>query len=262
MKKINLGLALILLALVGCSSANKKTETPVVTPAAPQQPAKQPVKQAQPLETVDEKYQDRTFLPKTDIINLDNNVQVKSTPSSKIKLDGVKNVAITKKQIRNGLAYNGDSTTPFTGTFASVVGDAKLYTEEYVDGKLNGHKTWYSELGVIGLKEAYKNGVRTGLTETYYRETGKVLGKIPYVNGRISGLVQWFDRDGKVMYEEEFKNGTGNWKGFWGTGKVKDEGRYVGGAQTGTWKYYTQDGRLEKTMEFNNGAIKSQRWEL
>lgn len=239
MRKVNLGIGLVLLSLVGCTAFQREKE--------------------EALPTVEKDYSGRVFLPQVDIINIQNNVKF-VTPEQRVNLNGVDQVSIAKKKVKNGIAYLGNSSTPFTGTFYAYVGVKKLYSEDYVNGKLDGAKIWYSEYGNIGLKERYKNGVKNGVQETYFRSTGTIKSKVPYVNGRISGLVQWFDKNGNVIYKEEFNNGTGNWKSFWDNGQVKDTGRMLNGNKTGEWNSYMMNGDLEKKTTYKNNSPVGQHW--
>lgn len=238
MKKVNIGIGVMLLALVGCSAFQKKEG---------------------PLPTVEKDYSGRTFLPQVDIISPQYNVKT-VTPLQRVDLNGIDRVSIAKKKVRNGKAYLGSSSIPFTGTFYAYVGIKKLYSESYVDGLLDGDKIWYSEYGNIGLKERYSKGVKNGVQETYFRSTGTIKSKIPYVNGKISGLVQWFDKNGNVIYSETFSNGTGNWKSFWDNGQVKDTGRMVNGQKTGEWKSYMINGDIEKKTNYKKDSPVGQHW--
>lgn len=238
MKKLNIGIGIMLLTLVGCSTLEKKeTSLPVV----------------------ERDFSGRTFLPQVDIISPQNNVKI-ITPLQRCNLNGVDEVSIARKKIKNGKAYLENSSVPFTGTFYAYLGIKKLYSESYVAGLLDGSKIWYSEYGNIGLIERYSKGIRNGLEETYYRSTGKIKSKIPYINGKISGVVQWFDKDGNIIYSENFINGTGNWKSFWDNEQVKDIGRLVNGQKNGEWKSYMKNGDLEKKMIYKNGSLLKQHW--
>ena len=175
-------------------------------------------------------------------------------------MNGVDLVNISQKQIRNKIAYNGNSKVPFTGTFAAVVGVLKHYTEDYKDGVLNGNKVWYSEAGRVGLKEAYSNGIKNGPQETYYRNTGNIRSRINYAGGRVSGPATWYDNSGKIIYQEDFRNGSGNWAVYWDNGQVREKGTLSGGVSTGEWRSYTQKGELEKVTIYKNGSPVSQEW--
>jgi len=252
MKKIKIAIGVILLALVGCTPLEKKIsdEERILLPSVPKQAYDVSIS------TMPE----GKFIPQTDIIHIGQNVALAENAVTEIKLNGVDQVNIGKKQIRNKLAYNGNSTIPFTGVFASVIGVHKHYTEEYKDGKLNGDKIWYSEAGRVGMKEPYVNGVKNGVQETYYRNTGNIRSRVTYSEGRISGPSTWYDNKGKILHQEDFKDGSGEWIAYWDNGKIREKGRLAAGLQNGEWRSYTSTGDLEKITNYRNGSPLSQEW--
>ncbi|WP_297597468.1 hypothetical protein [uncultured Cetobacterium sp.] len=251
MKKINIGFGIVLLTLVGCSALDKQSEEerillPTVTSKA------HDIKISTMIEG--------EFIPQTDIIHIGQNVSQVETGITEVKLNGIDQVNIGYKQVRNGLAYNGKSATPFTGTFVTLVGVHKLYTEDYKAGKLNGYKMWYSEAGRTGMKEPYVNGVKNGIQETYFRNTGNIRSRVNYVGGRISGEVEWYNNNGGIISKEYLKNGTGPWISYWDNGKVKEKGNLLGGLPNGEWRNFTQKGELEKLTIYKSGSPISQEW--
>ena len=252
MKKMKIAIGVVLLALVGCTPLEKKIsdEERILLPSVPKQAYDVSIS------TMPE----GEFIPQTDIIHTGQNVTLAENAVTEITLNGIDQVNIAKKQVRNKLAYNGNSTVPFTGTFAAVVGVHKHYTEEYRDGKLNGYKVWYSEAGRVGLKEPYANGVKNGVQETYYRNTGNIRSRITYSGGRISGPATWYDNTGKILHQEDFKGGNGEWIAYWDNGKIREKGRLAGGLPNGEWRSYTPKGELEKITNYRNGSPLSQEW--
>ncbi|MCQ8211250.1 hypothetical protein NON08_01530 [Cetobacterium somerae] len=252
MKKMKIVVGIILLSLIGCTPLEKKMseEDRILLPTV--------TKQAYDvsISTMSE----GEFIPQTDIIHTGQNVALAESAVTEITLNGIDQVNIGKKQVRNKIAYNGSSTVPFTGTFAAVVGVHKHYTEEYKNGKLNGYKTWYSEAGRVGLKEMYVDGVRNGLQESYYRNTGNIRSRISYSGGRVSGPATWYDNAGKILHQEDFKGGNGEWVAYWDNGQIREKGRLAGGLPNGEWRNYTSKGELEKITIFRNGSPVSQEW--
>lgn len=252
MKKMKIVVGIILLSLIGCTPLEKKMseEDRILLPTV--------TKQAYDvsISTMSE----GEFIPQTDIIHTGQNVALAESAVTEITLNGIDQVNIGKKQVRNKIAYNGSSTVPFTGTFAAVVGVHKHYTEEYKNGKLNGYKTWYSEAGRVGLKEMYVDGVRNGLQESYYRNTGNIRSRISYSGGRVSGPATWYDNAGKILHQEDFKGGNGEWVAYWDNGQIREKGRLAGGLPNGEWRHYTSKGELEKITIFRNGSPVSQEW--
>ncbi|MGL5351318.1 MAG: toxin-antitoxin system YwqK family antitoxin [Cetobacterium sp.] len=252
MKKMKLVVGVILLTLIGCTPLEKKQseEERILLPTVSREA----------YDVTISTMSEGQFIPQTDIIHTGQNVAIAENAVTEVKLNGIDQVNIAKKQVRNKLAYNGSSTTPFTGSFAAVVGVHKHYLEEYKDGKLNGYKIWYSEAGRVGMREPYVDGVRNGVQETYYRNNGKIRSKITYSGGRVSGLMSWYDTKGNMIYQEDFKGGNGEWIAYWDNGQVREKGRLANGLANGEWRYFTQKGELEKVTIFRNGSPTSQEW--
>lgn len=249
MKKNNLGVGIILLSLVGCTSVEKTQEPLIKLPTVP--------RQSSIIKTVNEE----EFRPQSDIIHPTvNGSEMVESGVTEIKLNNIDQVSIAYKNVRNKLAYNGNSKTPFTGTFASVIGVHKHYTEEYKNGKLNGNKIWYSENGIVGMIEPYKDGKKNGTQKTFYRINGKIRSKIDYVNGRVMGTAEWFDKSGNSMYKSDLTKGSGPWVTYWDNGKIKEKGQMLNGYPNGEWKEYTNTGALEKIVRYRNGARIYQEW--
>lgn len=252
MKKIRIVMGVILLALVGCTPLEEKMsdEDRILLPSI----------QKKAYDVSISTMSEGEFIPQTDIIHTGQNVALADSGITEITLNGIDQVNIANKQVRNKLAYNGNSTVPFTGTFAAVVGVHKHYTEEYKDGKLNGYKVWYSEAGRVGMKEPYTNGLKNGVQETYYRNTGNIRSRVTYSDGKISGPTIWYDNKGKILHQEDFKGGNGEWIAYWDNEKIREKGRLVGGLQNGEWRSYTSKGELEKITNYRNGSPLSQEW--
>ncbi|MDX8335268.1 MULTISPECIES: toxin-antitoxin system YwqK family antitoxin [Cetobacterium] len=251
MKKMKIVVGVILLTLIGCTplERNETNENLILLPTVPKGEVEEGVSNI-----------GGEFIPQTDIIHTGQNVSLADTGITQIKLNGIDQVSIGNKQIRGGIAYNGNSTTPYTGTFAAVVGVHKHYTEEYKNGKLNGNKTWYSEAGRVGMREPYVDGRKNGVQETYYRNTGNIRSRINYSGGRISGPATWYDNSGKILHQEDFKGGNGEWVAYWDNGKIREKGRLSNGLPNGEWRHYTQKGDVEKITVYRNGSPISQEW--
>ncbi|MGL6025145.1 MAG: hypothetical protein ACRC0F_11085, partial [Cetobacterium sp.] len=141
MKKIKITIGVLLLTLIGCTplQKNQSMEDRILLPTIS--------KQGQNVEVLPS---NGNFIPQTDIIHTKQNVAIAESSISEVSLNGIDQVNMSKKRVRNKLAYNQESGTPFTGVFIAVVGVHKHYSEEFKDGKLDGYKIWYSEAGRIG----------------------------------------------------------------------------------------------------------------
>ena len=213
------------------------------------------------LETSKVKEKKAVFIPEIDIINPNLNFGVSNKPKNKdIKIDDKTIVDINKKIVKNHLAYVEKSEQPFTGTFVLKIGNHLQYTEQYNKGKLNGQKIWYSESGEIGMIEEYKDGVLDGNKSSYYRENGKIKSVIPYVAGELSGKMISYTSTGKIISQELFVDGSGEWKTYWDNELLKEEGTMKSGRKDGIWKNYNREGKLEKVTNYKFGKIVKREW--
>lgn len=163
------------------------------------------------------------------------------------------------KNMKNGVAYRKDETTPFTGLFGAVI-DGKIdHVESYKNGLLDGESAWYSRSGKILLSEHYSKGKLNGEQKSYY-EDGKLKSIVKYTNGRIDGVLV-YDKNSKIKHESIFKNGTGIWKFYWSNGNLSEEGQYVSWKKDGVWKKYREDGSLDIVRTYSNGRLLNERWE-
>ena len=177
---------------------------------------------------------------------------VKNEIKERIEDLGIKRVGA------DGVVYAGKETSAYTGKFALFLGDIIEYTETYVDGVLNGSKTWYSDEGKVVLEENYKNNKVEGKQKAYY-ENGMVKSTVIYTNGKIVGI-EALSKDGTVLHKSDLSKGTGVWKYFWENGKVLEEGRYKNWKKDGVWVKYRENGEVDVTTTYNNGKLVSQVW--
>ena len=84
---------------------------------------------------------------------------------------------------RNGVTYQVNSETPFTG---SSVG--------------------YHENGLLKEKGNFKDGKRDGFQEIYY-DNGRLWVRENHKDGKLDGLVEYFSPYGVLNGIEEYKDG-------------------------------------------------------
>ena len=88
---------------------------------------------------------------------------------------------------RQGITYETNSTTPFTGSSVSYHENGQLKSREnYKDGKEDGLYERFYGNGQLDLRENYKNGKKDGLYESYY-ENGKLYSRGIYKDGKEDG---------------------------------------------------------------------------
>jgi hypothetical protein len=97
----------------------------------------------------------------------------------------------------------------------------------------------------IKIKEAeYKNGVRSGMTRTFYKG-GRVEQEIPYADGKKNGEAKWFYPDGKLFRITPYVNDTisGSQIQYYKSGRIKARLEYVDGKRLPGLEEYTMDGK-------------------
>lgn len=183
--------------------------------------------------------------------------QVEEKIKESIPKERVEDLGIKRKS-PDGKVYAGKETTPYTGKFALFLGDIIEYTETYVDGILNGPKTWYSYDDKVVLEENYKNDKIEGEQKAYY-ENGNIKSIVDYKNGRII-KIEALAQDGTVLHKSDLSKGTGLWKYFWENGNVLEEGSYKNWKKDGKWVKYRENGEVDVTTIYKNGKLIEQIW--
>ena len=170
---------------------------------------------------------------------------------------------VTKLVERQGIKYEINSTTPFTGIEITESSDS-LYKTEYKNGKEVGLLEYYNN-GQLRAKNNFKNG-----TFEEYHENGQLVGRINFENGtyeeyhengqlkkKVNFNKQDFNGSGSVGPYEEYhengqlkekgnfiKNGTndGPYEEYYLNGQLKEKGTYKDGEKVGTWEEYDEEG--------------------
>ena len=107
---------------------------------------------------------------------------------------------------RNGLKYEINSQTPFTGQYIAYYNNGKKKTESNIaDGKENGLVTWWYENGQKELEENYKFGKKTGLRTEWY-QNGRKQSEQNYKYDKRDGLMITSDKDGNINGMKIYKN--------------------------------------------------------
>ena len=84
---------------------------------------------------------------------------------------------------RQGIKYEVNSQTPFTGSYVS-----------------------YHENGQLKSKTTFKDGKQDGLEESYH-ENGQLESKVNYKDGKQEGIFEFYFEDGQLLYKNCYKNG-------------------------------------------------------
>ncbi len=108
---------------------------------------------------------------------------------------------------RQGLTYEVNSQTPFSGSSVDYHSNGQLLTKSnYKDGKRDGLWEYFGENGQLRFKSNYKDGKEDGLQESYY-ENGQLQTKFNGKDGQEHGLYESYDENGQLKDKICFKNG-------------------------------------------------------
>jgi antitoxin component YwqK of YwqJK toxin-antitoxin module len=180
---------------------------------------------------------------------------------------------------RDGIFYEGDSETPFTGTRKKYHPEGQLEREgNFTDGKREGLWEFYHENGqlqergnlkdgrVDGLWETYhdngqlnqkgnyKDGKQEGLWE-YYHDNGQLSQKGNYKDGKREGLFEFYHENGQLQERGNFKDGegVGTWEFYHDNGQLSQKGNFKDGKQEGLWEFYHDNGQLSQKGNYKDG---------
>jgi antitoxin component YwqK of YwqJK toxin-antitoxin module len=139
-------------------------------------------------------------------------------------------------------------TTPCNKDFGNL-----KKTEHYINNKLDGDFTEYSDSGKVITKGQYAFGDKEGpwvLEYNEYKEEGS------YTGGKRSGDWKHYYLDnGKLRFKGSFVDDEpdGMQVFYYKNGNKKQEGKYAGGLKDGTWEYYDENGGLILTIRYSSG---------
>ena len=109
---------------------------------------------------------------------------------------------------RDGIKYEVNSQTPFTGTNVEFHENGQLKSKEnFKDGELDGLSEYYYMDGQLQSKLNYIDGKLDGLWIGYF-ENGQLQFKRNYIDGKLDGLwIEYFHRNSQERSLLCFKNG-------------------------------------------------------
>ena len=107
----------------------------------------------------------------------------------------------------NGLSYEANSQTPFTGRVIDFHENGQLERKEfYKDGFEDGPWEFYYADGQIKKKESYKDGKPDGTWEMYH-ENGQLRSRGFFKNAELNGALEIYSEDGLLMVKDAYVNG-------------------------------------------------------
>ena len=136
---------------------------------------------------------------------------------------------------RQGITYEVNSTTPFTGSSVN-----------------------YYDNGQLKQKENYKDGKQDGLLEKYYSSSGLLWSRQNFKNGKLDGLWEDYYLKGQLLKRGKYNDDTkeGLWEKFYDNGQVEFERTYIEGKIIES-KYYQESGERIKEI-----TIADSKWML
>lgn len=155
---------------------------------------------------------------------------------------------------RDGVYYEVNSTTPFTGSVGLYENGQLEKKGNYKDGKLNGIFKIFNEKGKLEQSLNYKDGELDGLTE-FFNEKGKLKESRNYKDGKQVGLTELFNEKGKLTQRGNWKNGKpeGLFEWFDENGKLSSRGNFIDGEKEGLFEWFDEKGKLTQSGNLKNG---------
>ncbi len=146
---------------------------------------------------------------------------------------GSKSAKFSLLQNRQGIYYQPNEQTPFTGIA--------------VDSFPNSQ---------IAISVELKNGVLDGKAKEYF-ESGQIKSEKEFKNGQLDGKYTIWYSKGQKQEEGEAKNGKLNWdvKGWSDNGTLIYENNFVDGNQNGKCSSYFADGKLNSESNYKDGLL-------
>jgi antitoxin component YwqK of YwqJK toxin-antitoxin module len=116
-------------------------------------------------------------------------------------------------------------------------------TTSVADTGFTGIKQYMSG-GHVAMETTFKNGVKEGLTKTYYA-SGKLRGTLWYENGLREDTSKWFFEEGQLFRTTPYKRDTvdGIQKQYFRNGKLKANIGYKKGCRTFEFEEFDMEGR-------------------
>jgi hypothetical protein len=98
--------------------------------------------------------------------------------------------------------------------------------------------------GHIAMESTYKNGVKDGITKTYYA-SGRLRGTLMYENGLRVDSAKWYFEEGQLFRTTPYKRDTvdGIQKQYFRNGKLKALIGYSKGLRTFEFQEFDMEGR-------------------
>ncbi len=176
-----------------------------------------------------------------------------------------KEVSSDKLVERNGLTYELNSETPFSGKSVEFFegGEVKRESKSYKDGKLDGVlKTWF-ENGQLSSEDLYKNGLANGVFKIW-RENGQQLAETSWKKDKANGQVKFWYENGQMKSDESYIDDErqGLKRVWYENGQQQFQGTFKDGHLNGKIQEWHKNGRLARECTFENRELNGiyKRW--
>ena len=157
---------------------------------------------------------------------------------------------------RNGLTYEVNSETPFSGKSVEYFdgGDVIHESISYQDGLRHGSSIEWYENGQIKMEMKFKDGLESGETNLWY-ENGQLWAETSWENGKINGTFMSWRENGQPDTEEHYKNDSlqGTKKTWHENGQLATESKFENGELDGIFNRWYENGVLAETGKFKSG---------
>ena len=131
----------------------------------------------------------------------------KNEPHAKVAEPPVQTVDASKLVPKDGLMYEGDSETPFTGVVVAKHENGQKASETtFKDGKPEGLATMWHKNGQKRSETTFKDGKPEGPTTMWY-DNGQKWEEANYKDGKPEGPYTSWHKNGQKQSEATFKDG-------------------------------------------------------
>ena len=197
-----------------------------------------------------------------------------------------KEVSSDKLVERNGLTYELNSETPFSGKSVEFFegGEVKRESRSYKDGLMHGVSIEWYENGQKKIEQIFEKGQKNGAMRLWH-DNGQLWAETSWENGKINGIFKDWRKDGQPDTEQSYKDdelhgtqrtwhengqlGTestfvngeieGLFNKWYENGILAETGNFKSGQKEGTWKYWDREGEITKEQIYINGLLESTR---
>ncbi len=164
-------------------------------------------------------------------------------------------------QMRNGIAYQVNQETPYTGKFVQKYDNGQISTKaQFKDGvEIGTESNWYPN-GQMASKLNYKDGKLDGLMQTWY-VNGQKKTEFTYKNNQLDGqATRWYDNGEKnltVNYDDGQKDGL--YTSYYANGKKATQANYDDGKiKDGSVTHWNNHGDKVEQLTFKNQKVVSE----